>query len=645
MGPRGFLASSALALTLLAALAPAALQGQAAVRVDALVGFNGTAREGRFTPVILSIENPGGRLKAQVSLTVTWGTPRDLPPGWTITREAVLDAGATRRFSFVIPFPRDVRMLQAAVVSQGTRVGSLEVDLRQLSTASRIIAGISSDLSLDSLAAIVGSAGSVRVVYPRVDDLPQSWAGYDGVDAVVVHDTYFQQLRSDQVEALERWVVTGGVLVFTGGAAALLYGPAGLGPLLPVQVTGLTRRNGVPVAVGGNAVRRITGRVEAAESTVVAGTVVAADGPLPVMVRRRLGRGSVWFLAFDPTVSPGSSWEGVLPMWRNILGADRVPAMGAASAAGDSATQDPWVAGLLDASPVSFPPVTALLVFLAAYLALLSPLLMGRVRRRMKARLRLLLLAAVSASACLAGWVVFNRLLFLPGLQTIDAARIEARSGDGLALVTEKVAYFAASAGQAEARLGSADAVLEAPGWRTRPELPLSQAHLLLGQAGQGTVVRGLDLQRLAARLIVIQDVVPFAVTVRLRAAGSSVEAEVSNGNGRPLQESYILVSGRAYPLGDIAAGASVRRTFAASDGLGNPPGASAQSASAGAMFTNADRRRAALFRTLDPRDGEWSGPARLVAWLDAPALPVSFPGAEPVGGRPGLALVSVEAE
>jgi hypothetical protein len=633
MGPRGLLASSAFAFILLAALAPAALEAQAAaVRVDALVGFNGTAREGRLTPVILTIENPGGRLRAQVSLTVTWGTFRDVPPGWTITREAVLDAGATRRFSFVIPFPRDVRTLQAVVTSQGALVGTYELDLRQLSTTSRIIAGITSDLSLDSLAAIGGSTGSVRVVYPRVDDLPQAWAGYDGVDAVIVHDTYFQQLRSDQVEALEKWVVTGGVLVFTGGAAALQHGPAGFGRLLPVEVTGLTQRNGVPVAVGGNAVRRIPGRVEAAESTVTQGTVVAADGSFPVMVRRRLGRGSIWFLAFDPTASPGSSWDGALAMWRNILGADRVPAMGAASrpAATDSAVEDPWVAGLLQASPVSFPPVPALLAFIGAYVALLVPLLIGRTRRRMRARVRLLLLAGVSAFACLAGWAVFNRLLFLPGLQTMEAARIETRSGDGLAFVTEKVAYFAASAGQAEARLGSAGAVIEAPGWRAHPDLPLSQPHLLLDQAGQGTVVRGLDLQRLAARLVVFQDVIPFAVSVRVKADGSSVDAEVSNGNGRPLQECYILVSGRAYPLGDIAAGASVRRTFAASDA---------------ATFAGSDSRRAALFSKMEESGDKRSGPARLVGWQDGPALAVSFTGAQPVGGRPGLALVSVEAE
>jgi len=38
-------------------------------------------------------------------------------------------------------------------------------------------------------------------------------------------------------------------------------------------------------------------------------------------------------------------------------------------------------------------------------------------------------------------------------------------------------------------------------------------------------------------------------------------------------------------------------------------------------------------------------GPARLVGWMDGPVLALSLPGAAPAGDRPGLAMVSVEAE
>jgi len=640
MGSRGLLAGllarSACALALLSALAPAPARAAAAVQVDALVGFNGTAREGRFTPIILSIENPGARMRARVTVTVTWGARGDQPPGWTITRDTILDAGATRRLPFVTPFPRDVRALQAVVTAQGAEVGRLDTDLRALSTPGRIVAAITSDLSFDGLSALGGSAGALRVVYPRLDDLPQTWAGYDGVDAVIVHDTYFQQLRADQVQALERWVVTGGVLVFTGGAAALQHEPAGFGPLLPVRVTGLTQASGIPVSAGPGGARRIPGRVEVAQSTVTRGAALASAGTLPVVVRRTLGRGAVWFLAFDPTIPPVSTWDGTLSLWRAIMEGDRLPALAAASRSPqpESAIQDPWIAGLFSAAPASFPPVTALLVFLGVYLAVLVPLLVGRTQRRMKGRVRLLLLTVAATCACAAAWVVFNRLLFQPGLQVVDAAVVDSRSGDGLALVTEKVACFSAAAREAEVRLGTSSAVLEAAPWREGSNSPWVQPHLYLEPGASETVIHGLDLERLTFRLLTFQDVEPFPVTVHVQAADSRVEAAVSNGSARSLLGCSIVVSGRAYPLGDIAAGATVRKTFDVSEVTAGD-----------AIAAGGDRRRAALLSAVEGDQGPRAGPARLVGWMDGPALPLWITDARAAAGRPGLALVSVESE
>ena len=68
MGPRRFLFLNAIATTLLLVAAPfLPAQSPPAVRCDVLVGFNGTVREGRFAPVVLSVENPGARLKAEIA--------------------------------------------------------------------------------------------------------------------------------------------------------------------------------------------------------------------------------------------------------------------------------------------------------------------------------------------------------------------------------------------------------------------------------------------------------------------------------------------------------------------------------------------------------------------------------------------------
>jgi hypothetical protein len=198
------------------------------------------------------------------------------------------------------------------------------------------------------------------------------------------------------------------------------------------------------------------------------------------------------------------------------------------------------------------------------------------------------------------------------------------------------MAYFATSAQGVEARLGSADAVLEGAGFRVQPDAPPVDGHLELAQAGGRTRVSGMSVERLGARLLAVRDVVPFDVSVIVHAEGSSLSAEVRNGNSRPLQGCFIQVSGRAYALGDVAAGSSVQRTWSATDGLG--------SASDG--MTGPDSgRRAALFKALSDKTEQGGGTARLVGWMDGPVLPLSFPGASLAADAPGLAMVSVEAE
>jgi hypothetical protein len=639
MGPRRFFCCTATIILLLVTAAPGlpAQAGGLMVRLDALVGFNGTAREGRFAPVILSVENPGARMQAEISLQLTWGSAfRSAPAGQTIRRDVVLDAGSTRRIPFLVPIPRSVRMLRATVSSKGVTAGSLDLELRPLTTTSRIIAGISSELSLDGLSALPGSAGSLRVVYPRVDDLPVSWAGYDAVDAVIVHDTSFQQLRSDQVAALERWVVTGGILVFTGGAAALQHAPAGFGRLLPVEITGLAQASGrTLVSVSGGRVPVIAGRIELAESRLKQGRIMAGEGNLPLIVERRLGRGSIWFLAFDPTMPPVSTWAGALPMWRSILSGDRVPAMGAAPR---EPLADPWIAALLAVSPASFPPVPALLVFISAYLGLLAPLVVIRPGRGLRPRFRLLLIFVLSVSTTFAGWAVFSVALFRPGLQVLDAARVEARSGDGFARVTEKAAVFASASQQVEVRLASTDAAIEAAGFRIgTADAAITDASLVIMEKGSRTTIRGLDVQRLDARLLVIQDVVPLEVIFRAETSGSALTAVVTNGARQPLTGCVILKSGRAYPIGDIAPGATVRRSFDAAEGV--------EPLEHGTWLQGGDPRRAGLWKAEAEEADQGHAPAQLIGWMDGPVLPLTFPGGSWFGGRPGLALLRVEAE
>jgi hypothetical protein len=546
----------------------------------------------------------------------------------SFTREAFLPGGATRRIPFVIPIARGARSLRVAVSSKGVEIARQEVDLRSVAITDRLVAGISSELSLDMVSALSDPNDAVRLVYPRVDDLPESWAGYDAVEMVVVHDTSFQQLRATQVAALERWVVTGGTLVFTGGADALQHAGAGLGRLLPVEVTGLLER--VDLSSLGAFLglpRGPRGRMILAVSRVTSGTVLSSQEGVPMIVERRLGRGAIWFTAFDPTRAPLDSWEGSLHLWRRMVENDRQPVLGASSR---SAVEDPWMRALLGNPPLTFPPSIAALAFAGCYLALLLPLLVARISLRLGSRLRAVLLLSVAAMAWCAGWLIFNRELFRPGAKLLDAARVDVVSGDGMARVTEKVGLFAVQAGSAELSLGAADvAVDEAIHVSVSTRAGSAPSPGFTVDTSHETLLRGLSYGRFGSRLVVLNAVIPMPLEASVSSSATSITVAVSNGSARPLRRCFLFHAGRGYPVGDVAPLETVSRTFTTVDGLSlSDPGAWAQIAG--------DARRASFWDQSEAELGK--GSSIIAGWMDGPVI------AHVLADRPSLSLVVVEA-
>jgi hypothetical protein len=626
-------------LLFLAASPPA--HAASSVRCDTLLGWNGVAREGRFAPLLVSVENSGAKLQAVVRVDMTWGGLRGAVTQRSFTRQAFLPGGATRRIPFVVPMARGVRSLRVAVSSNGAEVARQEMDLRTLATTDRLVAGISSELSLDMVSALSSPNEAVRLVYPRVDDLPESWAGYDAVDMVVVHDTAFQQLRAAQVAALERWVVTGGSLVFTGGTDALQHAGAGLGRLLPVEVTGLRERDDLPSLAAFLGLRRgPRGRMIIAASRVTTGVVLSSQEGIPIVVQRRLGRGAVWFTAFDPTLGPLGSWEGSLALWRRLAENDRQPVLGAFAG---SAVDDPWMRPLLGNPPLGFPSSIAALAFVGSYLVLLAPLFAARFSRRFGTRLRAVLLLCIVAAAWCAGWLLFNRELFRPDARMLDAARVDMVSGDGMARVTEKIGLFAVRPGSAALSLGAADVAVDEAIRVGVPARGVSAPNPgFTVETSQETILDSLSFGRFGSRLLVLNAVIPMPFEARVSGGEPSLTLAVSNGSARLLRRCFLLHAGRAYLVGDVAPFETVTRTFAMVEGLSmsNPDAR---------LRIAGDARRASFLDQSEWPPGKGrsrssEGSSLFAGWIDGPVIARALAGADRVPDRPALSLIVVEA-
>ena len=616
---------------------PHSLAAQAKPRVllDTLVGFNGVVRQGRFAPVIVSVATPGSRLVGQVRVEVIWGsslrgTQESRVFQWTDT----FAAGGLKRLPFIVPVPPEARALQVTVTAGAETLAEADVDLRSAATPDRLVAAVSSTLSLDSLTGMSTTGNAVRVVYPRLDDLPDAWGGYDGLEMVVVHDTYFRQLRESQVSALQRWVVSGGVVVFTGGAGGLQHANAGFADMLPVEVTGLAELTAVPelaALTGQTAGPR--GKTEVAVSRLTAGDVVAERDGVPLVVRRPLGQGTVWFLAMDPTVPPFTGWPGTLALWQLMDGRHRTPALTPSSR---GPAEDQWMSALMGSPPMGFPAQLGVLLFSACYILLFVAVSLGGRRLRLSPALRPVLMAAVPLAACAAGWFLFNSMLFRPEPLLVDASVARMRSGDDLALVTEKVGLFASRPGVAGITFASPDVLIDelVPYFGIPRKQGQSAAPLVVSQGtpGAGASVPGLSIGRFGSRLIAASGVSRLPISLSLTPEGDSYRLRVVNASSAWLRGTFFLLKDDAWAVGDMAPG-STRSLLLPAAAEGGPT----------ALLRATGGYRVINFWNLVSSEAG-AGNGTLAAWLDSPSLGFTVSGARRAPGRPPLSLLLVEA-
>jgi len=162
---------------------------------------------------------------------------------------------------------------------------------------------------------LVRRTGVLSVAVP---DFPDHWAGLDGTGVVAVGHEDHTQWRPSQLEALRSWLSSGGVLLLFPGPDYRHLSGSPLEALLPVRIFGSHKANRLELHDGLNQWDvPLRGYVDVLESEVKDGEVVLDDGELPMVVRKRVGMGAVYFFAF-PGVAL-NQWRGRGPLLAGIL--------------------------------------------------------------------------------------------------------------------------------------------------------------------------------------------------------------------------------------------------------------------------------------------------------------------------------------
>jgi hypothetical protein len=299
--------------------------------MDVRAGFDGAGRVGGWVPLDVQLVNEGSELKAQVEVVV------DQPGGrsmfsfvpTTFSLPVVLPRLSNRRFTMEVNLPNATNnRLTARLVnaSGGELITEQDISMTRVPLGDYFCGVLARDPSTyDFLAALDLPPPIRRARTAPLDPatVPEQAELLGSFDCMIIDNAATAQLRPEQLEAIQVWVGTGGLLIEVGGST--WQSTLGSLPpdLLPVDVNGLTNLNSLSAlgdfmdtpldAAGPWLVSNARPRTDRG-----AHVVVAQDG-VPLIVASKQGDGTLMYLAFEPTARNFRQWTGNEALWRYLI--------------------------------------------------------------------------------------------------------------------------------------------------------------------------------------------------------------------------------------------------------------------------------------------------------------------------------------
>jgi hypothetical protein len=373
--------------------------------LTARAGFDGVYRTYNWVPVQVTAANSGPAVSGELRVTLGSAASGDLI---TFSSPIDLPTQSNKRVTLYVYPPRFTTQMTVELVDDNGRSLLTQPTnrLTQLGLDGLLYGVVTATPGdLDFLQNVTEGRPEAAVAYLSLDELPDLPAALMALDVLVFHDVDTGQLTPAQRTALDAWVDMGGQLVVTGGPGWQKTAVS-LADLLPVTLSGsetvadlpaLSQATGVPF--------RDPGPYLVTTSSLRRGELLFHQDGLPLLARQDQGRGSVYFLALDPSLAPLVDWAGGPLLWSEV--ARRVPA------------PSPWAAGVRSSyaanqavgslPSVALPSVLQLMAYLLVYVVLIGPVNYAILKRRNRRELAWLTIPALV--------LVFTVLSYFTGFQ------------------------------------------------------------------------------------------------------------------------------------------------------------------------------------------------------------------------------------
>jgi hypothetical protein len=519
------------------------------ISLSATAGFEGYCRDGSWIPVRVRIENQGPGIQGRIEVPVPGAFNREV----IYAREVLLPTVSQKEITLYVYPQGFLSDLAVRLVADGKEILRSTVSLTCLSSTD-ILYGILAESSspFNVLSEIDPPNGSARVARLGVSEIPDEAQGLEALEALVISGIDTGQLSPAQREALVGWVAGGGRLIVSGGPDWRRT-TAGLLDLLPLRPQGTQTLPAASSPDGSDDPITLPGELLAATGKLEEESEILLSGSgLPLASRRELGYGAIIFLAFDPSLEPLRSWDGLEELYRRIFDPPSVKPAWA------SGFQD-WslAANAVSTLPnIGLPSAGWVAGFLGLYVFAIGPanfFLLRRLKKRELAWLSIPLLV-----------ILFSSLAFLVG-----------RSLSGGQPVLNRLAVVQIWPETGHARVDGLLGIYS-PGRDTyQLEIPPQfLAHAIPGDVSTGTspsptfIKTDLGATRLPDLRVDVGEVRSFALegqfpaypiaqelSLQVDDRGAVLKGSLTNRGDQALQGAVLLAPGKSQQYGDIQPG------------------------------------------------------------------------------------------
>ena len=650
-------------------------------------GFSSRYRDGDWVPLHITLHNSDSDFTGTISVNFQKVSISSVSePASRYQQTISLPNGGQKQVTMYVPVALGTQgSTQALTIdlldSNGTRVTSQVTTLRSLGTNDMLVGILSDQSSSISALGQVSQPNQTASIYEEplnATSMPDNAAALQNFDLIVMDYFTTSSLSSSQLTALGNWVSQGGSLVIAGGPEWRRTLTGLPNNLSPVTVTGTSMlplgTDLLPLGSPGrdgpgtqNIPDTAPAPIAVSDATPGANsTVLQAAGRVPLIVKAQHNQGSVYYLAFDPSLTPLANWSNASDLWQGLLirtvgdrflDASQNPGAYSSVYSGSRAinpSNGDWQTVLQTLFPNAFPATWLILTLLIGYVVILGPvrLVMIRIAKKRTWSWRIVL-ATIALFSVLSyslaieqkGTSIVGSSISIMQLGTINNNASNAH-------VTTYVGVFVPNQGNYVVHLAGNNLVQPIgagsgiySGSNTLSSGPLSV--ITATSNGTDASLQGVNIWTLQSLASNYDTQVKGGITSRLQMNGNTLEGSVTNSLPYALDDAYVLIGQQPISIGHLGAGEtrqlyttlyskgasssgnpSLADQIASTHGLSIPY---TPAAAGGTTLQNDYERHAAVLATMSGENSSYCGNGNLCY---SPALASGTTGQIVVNGK-----------